>query len=56
MISLLRVARGPEVVISHQAEQIIEGFGGAFTESSATVYGTEPGPPGKDGEIYCRMM
>lgn len=29
---------GPEVVISNVEGQIIEGFGGAFTESSAAVY------------------
>ena len=31
---------GPEVVISNVQGQVIEGFGGAFTESSAAVYKT----------------
>lgn len=31
---------GPEVVISNTEGQVIEGFGGAFTESSAAVYKT----------------
>lgn len=34
---------GPEVVISNVEGQIIEGFGGAFTESSAAVYKTTGG-------------
>ena len=34
---------GPEVVISNVEGQIIEGFGGAFTESSAAVYKTTEG-------------
>ena len=34
---------GPEVVISNVEGQVIEGFGGAFTESSAAVYKTGGG-------------
>lgn len=37
---------GPEVVISNVEGQIIEGFGGAFTESSAAVYKTTGGGEG----------
>ena len=40
------VTAGPEVVISNVEGQVIEGFGGAFTESSATVYKTTGGGTG----------
>ena len=38
---------GPEVVISNVEGQVIEGFGGAFTESSAAVYKTTEGGGGQ---------